>query len=65
MWRHNDVNFNVLATELHDLLYNQYIDTMCCYSFFFYPSHESDKGLSALVKIAENVIGMQEVKIYY
>ena len=30
-----DVNFNVLAIELRDLLYNQCIDNTCCYSFFF------------------------------
>ena len=33
VWRHNDVNFNVLATELGDLLYNQCINNTCCYSF--------------------------------
>ena len=29
---------NVLMTELLDLLYNQYIDNTCCYSFFIYPT---------------------------
>ena len=28
---------NVLTTELRDLLYNQCIDSTCCYSFFIYP----------------------------
>ena len=36
LWRCNDVNFQCL-NELHDLLYNQCIDNMCCYSFFIYP----------------------------
>ena len=27
---------NVLMTELRDLLYNQCIDNMCCYSFYIY-----------------------------
>ena len=30
-------NPNMLTTELRDLLYNQCIDNMCCYSFFIYP----------------------------
>ena len=38
MWRHNDINFNVLVTKLHDLLYNQCIENTCCYSFFIYPT---------------------------
>ena len=29
---------NVLTTELLDLLYNQCIDSACCYSFFIYPT---------------------------
>ena len=35
---------NVLTTELRDFLYNQCIDNMFCYSFF-YLSHGSDKGM--------------------
>ena len=38
VWRHNGVNFNVLATELRDLIYNQCIDNTCCYSFFTRPT---------------------------
>ena len=32
-----DVNFNVFAAKLHDLLYNQCIDNTCCYSFLYVP----------------------------
>ena len=28
---------NILTTELHDLLYDQCIDNICCFSFFIYP----------------------------
>ena len=28
---------NILMTELHDLLYNQCIDNICCFSLFIYP----------------------------
>ena len=37
-WRHNDVNCNVLATELRDLIYNQCINNTCCNSFFISPT---------------------------
>ena len=36
-WRTMTSAPNVLTTELRDLLYNQCIANMCCYSFFIYP----------------------------
>ena len=50
---------NVLRTELRDLLYNQCIENTCCFLLFIYPTGQirlCKKRLSALVKIAENLV---------
>ena len=45
---------NVLTTELHDLLYNQYNDNMCSYSFFIYPTHRTRVCKIRFVSMGEN-----------
>ena len=49
---------NILMTELCDLQYNQCIDNMCFYSFF-YLSHGLDKGMQD-----KTLSGMQETAFY-
>ena len=45
---------NVLTKELCDLLYNQCIDNMCCYSIFIYPTGRIRLCKIRFVSTAEN-----------
>ena len=36
VWHRNDVNSQILTTELRDFLYNQWVENTCCCTFFFF-----------------------------
>ena len=45
---------SVLTAELHDLQYNQCIDSTCCYSFFIYPTGQIRVCKIRFVSTGEN-----------
>ena len=47
---------NILTTDLRDLLYNQYIDSTSCYSFFIYPMGRIRVCEIRFVSTAENLV---------
>ena len=58
----------VLTTELHDLLYNQYIGNTCCNSFFIYLMGWIRVCKARFVSTGENrekPCGMQEKSLHY